>query len=122
VKAGLQRTIKLATLLAASILLGCSHPATKTFGRSWNPRTAASYLDYRENWWAGWMPATLDHGTFCVSCHTAMPYALARPTLRTALAEPGPSADEQMLVENVKKRVRMWKEVGPYYPDQAYGG
>lgn len=120
-KAGLRRTEALATLLALSVLPACSHPTTKV-STSWNRKTAANYLDYRENWWAGWMGSARDHGTFCMSCHTAVPYALARPALRGALAESGPSADEQKLVDDVTKRVRMWKEIGPYYSDQGYIG
>jgi len=67
-----------------------------------------------------WNPSARDHGTFCVSCHTALPYALARPTLRAALGERGPAENERQLIENVSKRVRMWNEIGPYYSDQGY--
>jgi squalene-hopene/tetraprenyl-beta-curcumene cyclase len=44
---------------------------------------------------------------------------VARPVLRTALGEPGASAGEQKLVENVTRRVRLWKEDGPYYADNG---
>jgi squalene-hopene/tetraprenyl-beta-curcumene cyclase len=67
-----------------------------------------------------WTGSARDHGTFCISCHTALPYALARPALRAALAEQGPSVNERRLIENVTKRVRLWKDVGPYYSDQGY--
>jgi squalene-hopene/tetraprenyl-beta-curcumene cyclase len=63
----------------------------------------------------GWPSAARDHGTFCVSCHTAVPYALARPILRRALAEDGTPANERRLLENVAKRVRMWADVEPFY-------
>jgi squalene-hopene/tetraprenyl-beta-curcumene cyclase len=56
-----------------------------------------------------------------VSCHTTLPYAIARPILRSALNEPGRSATETKLLENVLKRVRTWKDVAPYYPDQTRG-
>lgn len=72
-------------------------------------------------WWASWKTAARDHDTFCVSCHTAAPYAVGRPSLRTALAEVGPSQAERKLVENVTRRVRMWSEVEPYYPDATRG-
>jgi squalene-hopene/tetraprenyl-beta-curcumene cyclase len=49
-----------------------------------------------------------------------LPYALSRPALRDALAERGPTHDERRLIENVTKRVRLWKEIGPYYADQGY--
>jgi squalene-hopene/tetraprenyl-beta-curcumene cyclase len=88
----------------------------------WNPNAAAAYLDARETSWMGWSSAARDHGTFCISCHTALPYALARPALRHALAEPGQSDNERRLIENVTKRVRLWSEVQPYYVDKEYGG
>ena len=88
---------------------------------TWNPKAAAAYLDQRSDWWAKWPSAARDHGTFCVSCHTAAPYALARPALRKALGEAGPSAPEIALFANVTKRVTQWKDVEPFYPDQTRG-
>jgi squalene-hopene/tetraprenyl-beta-curcumene cyclase len=44
-----------------------------------------------------------------------------RAILRLLLGEEGPSAPEARLLENVAKRVRMWKEVEPFYPDQTRG-
>src|SRR5205814_7779425 len=64
----------------------------------WNPRAAASYLDQRTDWWTTWPGAARDHETFCVSCHTAAPYAVARPVLRRMLGEPAPSAPEAKLI------------------------
>jgi squalene-hopene/tetraprenyl-beta-curcumene cyclase len=86
---------------------------------SWSPRAAASYLDSRESWWMGWPAAARDHGTFCMSCHTAMPYALARPVLGAALGEHATPEPERRLLENVRKRVRFWKDEKPYYSEQA---
>ena len=68
-----------------------------------------------------WPTAARDHETFCVSCHTVAPYAMARPALRAALAEQAPSPIERKLLDNVTKRVRMWKEVEPFYPDETRG-
>ena len=65
--------------------------------------------------------AARDHGTFCVSCHTAVPYALSRPALRGALAEKAPSGNERTLLDNVTKRVRLWKDVEPFYSDKERG-
>jgi squalene-hopene/tetraprenyl-beta-curcumene cyclase len=105
--------------LVAAAMMACSHPAPKV-SNSWDPKAAAAYLDYREGWWMEWTGSARDHGTFCVSCHTALPYALSRPALRAALAEQGPSVNERKLIDNVTKRVRLWKEIGPYYHDQGY--
>src|SRR5215813_12478656 len=88
---------------------------------SWNAKAAAAALDERQTWWASWPSAQRDHGTFCVSCHTALPYALARPGLRSSLGESQASAAEAALVENVLKRVRQWNEVAPFYNDQRNG-
>jgi squalene-hopene/tetraprenyl-beta-curcumene cyclase len=118
-KAGWRGIDALLTCLAAAAMVACSHPVAKV-SSSWDPKAAAAYLDYREGWWMGWAGSARDHGTFCVSCHTALPYALSRPVLRAALVEKGPSVNERKLIENVTKRVRLWKEIGPYYSDQGY--
>jgi squalene-hopene/tetraprenyl-beta-curcumene cyclase len=109
----------LQTCLAAGAMVGCSHAAPQVSG-SWDPKAAAAYLDYREGWWMQWTGSARDHGTFCLSCHTALPYALARPALRAALAEQGLTENERSLIENVTKRVRLWKSVGPYYSEHEY--
>ena len=101
-----------ALCLVAASLVACSRPP-KIPHETWNPKTAAEYLDQREVSWIGWPVAARDHGTFCVSCHTVVPYVLSRQALRSALAEQGPAEAERKIVENVAKRVRLWKEVGP---------
>lgn len=101
-------------ILGAGVWAG-SRPASTGVPATWDSKSAAAYLDQRMVWWAGWKPAARDHGTFCVSCHTTVPYALARPALREALGEQTPSAPELELLANVTKRVRMWSEVAPAY-------
>jgi squalene-hopene/tetraprenyl-beta-curcumene cyclase len=88
---------------------------------AWSSKAAAAYLDQRAAWWETWPQSARDHGTFCISCHTALPYALGRPALRTALSETAPSATEQAILDNVTKRVRQWSEVEPFYPDATRG-
>jgi squalene-hopene/tetraprenyl-beta-curcumene cyclase len=56
-----------------------------------------------------------------VSCHTAVPYALSRSALRTALAEQAPSPNERRLLASVTKRVGLWNEVEPFYKDADRG-
>jgi len=68
-----------------------------------------------------WPRASRDHETFCISCHTAVPYALSRSALRKSLGEQTPSANEHALLDNVIKRVRLWKEVAPFYTDADRG-
>jgi squalene-hopene/tetraprenyl-beta-curcumene cyclase len=84
-------------------------------------RAAATYLDNRLDWWVHWPNAARDHDTSCVSCHTALPYALARPALHRVLDEPQPAVPERAMLANVTKRVKLWKEVEPFYPDQTRG-
>jgi squalene-hopene/tetraprenyl-beta-curcumene cyclase len=87
----------------------------------WNAPAAAAYLDARQEWWLHWTGAARDHETACVSCHTALPYALARPALRGVLKEAAPTTAESGTLANVVKRVRLWREVEPFYPDQTRG-
>lgn len=93
----------------------------KKIPNSWDPKAAAAYLDRRQAWWIAWPRAQRDHETFCVSCHTVLPYALSRSALRTALAEQAPSPNERRLLGSVTKRVRLWKEVDPFYKDADRG-
>jgi squalene-hopene/tetraprenyl-beta-curcumene cyclase len=118
-----------ATLIGICFLAGCiladlsaTRSSSETQGApSWNQKTAAAYLDYREGWWAAWPKAARDHHTFCISCHTAVPYAISRPALRGGLGENTTSPNERALLDNVTKRVRLWKEVEPFYTDATYG-
>ena len=104
-----------------------SHPvlaaATTSTGDSttWNRQAAAGYLDSREVWWQSWDHAQKDHGTICVSCHTQATYGMARPALRGDLDEQGPSASEKFMLASIRKRVRIWNEVLPFYSDAVYG-
>jgi squalene-hopene/tetraprenyl-beta-curcumene cyclase len=87
----------------------------------WNPQAAATYLDGRAAFWATWPNAARDHGTFCISCHTTLPYAIARPALRGLLGESGPGAAETKILDNLLTRARGYREMEPFYPDQTRG-
>src|SRR6266702_2592556 len=138
--ATVQRIGALAACFVAGIISVCWHMETRAAGSrdpkamanrldqpemniasSWNQKAAAAYLDQRAAWWMEWPKAARDHQTFCISCHTAVPYALSRPALRKALDEQTLSANERLLLDNVTKRVRLWKEVAPFYGDEEYG-
>jgi squalene-hopene/tetraprenyl-beta-curcumene cyclase len=106
-------TCILASCLPVSVF---AQPAPADSAGAWSSKAAAAYLDGRIAWWMDWPSAARDHETFCVSCHTAVPYAMARPSLRPVLGEQTASALERRLLDNVAKRVRMWKEVEPFYP------
>lgn len=109
-----------AALLASAALMPRT-PAEAAGPDSWNARSAAAYMDARQAWWRSWPSAARDHETVCVSCHSALPYALARPALHAALNEQGPSPNESKLLDDVVKRVRAWRDMEPWYPDQTRG-
>lgn len=80
-------------------------------GASWDSRGAAAYLDKRMS----------ETAYQCMSCHTAFPFALARRALRGALDESRPSASERQLLDNVRERVRHWREAPPILGDKERG-
>jgi squalene-hopene/tetraprenyl-beta-curcumene cyclase len=102
------------------VRIGSYSPA-RTNSSKWNAKSAAAYLDERERWWMGWENAKRENGTFCVSCHTSVPYALARPALRRALGESSTTENERALFDNVAKRVQMWDRIAPTYSDKNDG-
>ena len=110
-------------LAAPLVVLAVSRtaPLAAASDAAWDAQRAGAYLDARQAWWRSWPNAARDHDTVCVSCHSALPYALARPALRTRLNERGPSPNESKLVDDVVKRVRAWKDMEPWYPDQTRG-
>jgi len=114
------RGLIMKTTLLAILFLSAAQAQTGGT-KPWDPKAAAAYLDGRMAWWAAWPSAARDHETFCVSCHTSLPYALARPALRGALAEQAPSTDERKFLDNIAKRVSLWDEVLPFYSDAKNG-
>ena len=95
----------------------------------WSPQAAARYLDERGEWWLAWSGAARGQGTACISCHTSLSIALARPALGELLGETEPSAAQKRLIDTVKKRVEIWDEIAagpssikdravPYYADK----
>lgn len=71
------------------------------FAADWNPKLAAEYLDGRQQEWFAWPRAASANGP-CVSCHTGMPYLLARPALRRVLGEPKPTKYETGLLDRLR--------------------
>ncbi len=114
----------IASVFLVCLIFGPSQLASQTpasLSEAWNQERAAEFLDARAEWWRIWPLAKRDHDTSCASCHSTVPYALARSTLRATLGETGPSLPEAALLGDVVKRVNLWKEIGPYYPDQRVG-
>ena len=121
ISGGGTRATSVALCAVALSVIACSQSQPVGSDSRWDPKAAAAYLDRRMEWWIGWKNSARDHGTFCFSCHTTVPYALARPALRTMLAEAAPPAPERQLMDDVRRRVRLWNETSPFYPDQYVG-
>jgi squalene-hopene/tetraprenyl-beta-curcumene cyclase len=89
-----------------------------------NRDAVARYLDARmDAWWAKAKPLKTGASEVkCLSCHTAVPYALARSAMRVVsdrvTAEPGllaPTAHEERLLDTVRQRVAAGDAAQPYY-------
>jgi squalene-hopene/tetraprenyl-beta-curcumene cyclase len=100
--------------LALSVLLAYvgAAAAQEAKGTGWKPDKAGKYLDEREKIWFGYAK--------CVSCHSGLPYALARPALRELVGARTPSEQETKLLAQIRLRVANWKkldtkEFGLYY-------
>src|SRR5664279_5341577 len=73
----------------------------------WDQEAAAKYLDDRMDLWFQ-KARKLQTGqgtTTCVSCHTVVPYALARPALRKAAGVDKPTPQEAKLLDETIRRV-----------------
>jgi squalene-hopene/tetraprenyl-beta-curcumene cyclase len=86
--------------LTAFLVLAVS-PA---FCGDWSPKLAEKYMDGRQEQWLGW-PTAMASGVACVSCHTGLPYLMARPALRHALGENEPTLYEGMLKASMRATV-----------------
>jgi squalene-hopene/tetraprenyl-beta-curcumene cyclase len=94
------------------VLLAC--PVVRAGGETarWKPGEAAKYLDEREKAWFGYAK--------CISCHSGLPYALARPALRKLEGANTPAEPQSKLLAQTKVRIANWKkldskEFGLYY-------
>lgn len=88
----------------AVVFLGFVLSVMHTSAADWSPKLAAQYLDARQKEWFAWKPAMSANGP-CVSCHTGMTYLMARPVLRRALKEAGPTEFERGLMARLRTNV-----------------
>lgn len=104
------------SLLAGALTLhaGPSGPGPQD---AWDRAAVAAYLDGRMDvWWAKAKTLkTGDSEVKCLSCHTALPYALARPALRRADGTATPTAHEARILEIARLRVAYRADDQPYY-------
>jgi hypothetical protein len=109
-----------AAVFAACFALALLAP--RASAAAWDKAAALKYNDERVKAWLDWPTAKARGGgkTRCVSCHTAVPMALARPGLGD---ETQPEKD---LVANARSRVDLWDKIvswdgtpgdpQPFYP------
>lgn len=82
----------------------------------WDREAAARYLDGRAAEWTTFSRERQKLATSCISCHTAMPYLLARPSVGGAsLAGPA-----RTLFSDVETRVTNWNDAKVWY-DESRG-
>lgn len=103
---------------------GAAEGVSKSAGPAaahWNQTAAARYLDSREVWWQTWPRAQRDRQTVCISCHTVVPYALARPLLRKQADSADLAAPERVMFDGIARRVTLWDQVQPFYKNGKSG-
>jgi squalene-hopene/tetraprenyl-beta-curcumene cyclase len=108
-----RRALRIATVTAAA--LGWADAAEA--GDAQDParvRRAIAYLDERQEAWSRFPKARRGEGadaTSCVSCHTGISYALARPALGRFVAAAAPAAPLERILAAVALRVEHWAEL-----------
>ena len=83
----------------------------------WDKKEAAKYLDDRMDLWFRKADKlrTGQGVTSCVSCHTVIPYVMARPALRKALGENQPAPAESKVLQETVSRVETYATHEPLY-------
>lgn len=87
------------------------------------PADAARYLDDRIDIWfvKAKKLRTGETHTACISCHTVVPYALARPVLRKATGVKAPAPQEERLLRETLLRITTYDTHEPLYKSQEEG-
>ena len=113
--------LAIGAVLAVLSLGFANHRATLLSDRpgfvGWDREGAAKYLDERmQAWFANGKKLRTGQGeTVCVSCHTTVPYVLARPALRRAMKVSGITPQEVRLLEETIRRVESYDAHQPLY-------
>jgi squalene-hopene/tetraprenyl-beta-curcumene cyclase len=86
----------------------------------WDKVAAAKYLDDRMDlWFENADKLHTGQGvTSCISCHTVIPYSMARPALGKAIGENKPAPQETKLLGEVVRRVETYASHEPFYDSQ----
>src|SRR5438552_12463844 len=119
---GLLTTRLVITVVLAVLLLGfTTRRAAPRDDRAasgyWDREGAARYLDERMQLWFanGKKLRTGQAETVCVSCHTTLPYVLARPALRRAMHVSVLTPQEMRLLEETTRRAESYGDHQPRY-------
>jgi squalene-hopene/tetraprenyl-beta-curcumene cyclase len=105
--------VPLFAALAVSLTVTSAYSADNN-STTWDQDKAAKYLDEREKAWFEFQGADRGEGmnkTTCISCHSVVPFAVARPALRKLAAVSQPTEHEQKILDRTRKRVAHWKEL-----------
>jgi squalene-hopene/tetraprenyl-beta-curcumene cyclase len=105
----LPHVFSIALLVLASPVAWCGDVS---FG--WKPAEAGKRLDARARDWFEFAPAERGAGatrSTCISCHSLLPFALARPALRKVTGTPTASDYEKKIVAQTAQRVQNWKAI-----------
>src|SRR6266851_304547 len=107
---------------AAALLFGFTFnyavaQENRTSAANWDQDGAAKYLDDRMDLWftKAKKLRTGKAETTCVSCHTTIPYVLARPGLRRAMSVGSKTLQETRIFEETKRCVESYTDHEPLY-------
>ncbi len=86
----------------------------------WDQEAVARYLDQRMDSWATRAKKlrTGQAEVACVSCHTVLPYCLARPALRKAAGQATPTPQESKVLDGIVRRVKAYGRREPLYKSE----
>lgn len=110
----LRQNLLVSSVALMGVLLACSIARAGGESIGWKPEKAGKYLDEREETWFAFSSAKRGEGmmqTTCVSCHSVLGYALARPVLRKRAGIQTHTEQEKKLLEQTRKRVANWKKL-----------
>jgi squalene-hopene/tetraprenyl-beta-curcumene cyclase len=111
------RAAVLTTLALGTTALLTASAAQAPADPGWDRAAAARYLDSRmDQWWAKAKTLRTAGGQAkCLSCHTAIPYVMARPLLRFGMGVAEPTAHETRVLDTVRLRVTHTDDSAPFY-------
>ncbi len=110
------RNVCLFSMVCGLLAFACAAPAFagENSPETWDRTRAAQYLDQRGEQWFNFGSSHRGEGesqSSCISCHSLLSYALARPVLRQLSNEPRPTKWETKLLEQTRRRVANWDKL-----------